>query len=79
MDIKEMKVKVDEFFKENPEWETTLTKKEWLESEEILTCLVYKTLRRSYSKLSKIRKRKFKTSDISKIMLEAMVEVAEEY
>lgn len=79
MDIEEMKAKVDEIFKENPELETTLSKKEWIESEEILTCLVYKTIRRSYSKLNKIRKRKFKTSDVSKIMLESIIEVVEEW
>ena len=79
MDIEEMKAKVDEFFAQNPEFETTMTKKDWIEGEELITIMVYQTIRRSYSKLSKIRKRKINTSDVSKIMLETIIEVTEEW
>ena len=79
MDIEEMKAAVDKFFAENPELETTMTKKEWLGSEELLTIMVYQTIRRTYSNVGKLRKRKLKTSDVSKIMLETIFEVTEEW
>jgi hypothetical protein len=79
MDIEEMKTKVDEIFKEHPLFETTMSKNDWVKSEEDVTCYVIKVIRRTYSKVSKIRKRKLKTSDISKIMLESIVEISEEW